>query len=667
LLLALYLAIFAVAYYVSVRVGLAFRFQGSQIGVIWPANAVLVVGLLLVSPRHWWPVLVATAIAHTAARATTIPAWRIAWQILGNSAFAVATVVALRRWTRLPLRFDSRREVFVYTVLSFLMPAVFAPTAPAFVRSLLGLEPAYGIDAALLRVTLSSATALLLVAPPLLLWLPLGRPRLSDLSARRAAEAAGLALTLLTVGLVAFGTGPQIARYPSLLVGIIPPLLWAAVRFGPQGACTALLGVAALSIWGTAHQLGPFVVTASADQVLSLQLFWIALGPPVMLLAALIREREQTEDALRRSEERFAKAFHANPYAAAIIRQADGHVLEVNERFESMMKWTRQDMLDRAITRAAFVSDEAAHRWRDVVAARDGSLDVELPMIDRAGTLHEVLLSTEAVDLGGEPCVMATFRDVTDQRRAERETRNQRDQLAHVTRVATVGELSGTLAHELRQPLTTILANAQAAIRVLSQKSPDLAAVREMLEDIAQQDTQADGVIVRLRALLRHEQSAPEAVALEPVLRDALALAHGAVSIAGVEVQLELPASLPRVRADPVQLLQVLLNLLVNACEAMNERPTPERRLHLRAAYREGERVEVIVADRGVGLPRGGEDRVFEPFFTTKEKGLGLGLAICRSIATAHGGQLWAENNPEGGATFHLILPTDLQPTKGAA
>ncbi|MGH9889488.1 MAG: MASE1 domain-containing protein, partial [bacterium] len=247
----LYLGVFAAAYYVSVQIGLAFRFHGSQIGVIWPANAILIVALLLAPPRRWWSILAATAVAHAAAVDAAIPAWRVAWQIVGNSAMALALVATLRRAGGLPLRFASRREVFVYTVLSFLIPSVFTPTAPAFVRSLLGLEPTYRLHVLFLRVMLSTATALLLVAPPLLLWLGEARPRLRDVTARRVAEASALAVALLSVGFVAFGTGSEIARYPALLVWVLPPLLWAAVRFGPTGATTALLGVAVLSMWGT--------------------------------------------------------------------------------------------------------------------------------------------------------------------------------------------------------------------------------------------------------------------------------------------------------------------------------------------------------------------------------------------------------------------------------
>jgi signal transduction histidine kinase len=376
---------------------------------------------------------------------------------------------------------------------------------------------------------------MLLVAPVLLVWWGQGDLRqLRELTARRVVEAVAIMMSLLVVGLVAFGTGPEFAHFPGLLLWFFPPLVWAAVRLGPRGAVTSVFFVALLSTLGTARQLGPFVLASEAEQVLSLQLFWIAIGPPIMLLAAVIREREQAEDAL-----------------------------------------------------------------------------------------HE-----------------------------------QRHQLAHVTRVATAGELSGAIAHELRQPLTSILANAQAAVLLLDQDRPDLKQVREILDDIIRDDRQAANVIARLRLFLKEGQSRFEPLAVEMVVRDALALSKSAVQLSGVDVQTSIPAGLPRVWGDPVQLLQVMVNLVVNGCESMHLRPPPARRLDLHVAPLDHEHVEVLVRDDGVGLPNGGEDRVFDPFFTTKEHGLGLGLAIGRSIVTAHGGRLWAENNTSQGATFHLVLPT---------
>ena len=189
--------------------------------------------------------------------------------------------------------------------------------------------------------------------------------------------------------------------------------------------------------------------------------------------------------------------------------------------------------------------------------------------------------------------------------------------------MATAGELSSSLAHELRQPLTAILANAEAAQVLLTRDGVDLREVRAILEDIAEQDKFAANVIGRLRSLLEKEEPHFEMLAMETTVGDALALSRGTVERSGVQVETQIAPGLPRVRGDPVQLLQVVLNLVVNGCESMSATPAPDRRLRLRVARQDSEYVEVLIADSGTGLPQGREDRVFEPFFTTKKTGLG--------------------------------------------
>jgi two-component system sensor kinase FixL len=234
---------------------------------------------------------------------------------------------------------------------------------------------------------------------------------------------------------------------------------------------------------------------------------------------------------------------------------------------------------------------------------------------------------------------------------------SHRNQLAHVTRVATAAELSAAVAHELRQPLASILMNAQAANKLLARRAPNLDQVREILNDIVQDNNQAANIITHLQSFVRKDESRFETLALDKVVRDALGLGHSIIALSRANVQTQIAGGLPRVRGDSVQLLQIVLNLIVNACESMNGIPRADRRLLLQLTQFNS-RLELLVTDSGVGLPNDSKERLFEPFFTTKEKGLGLGLAISRSIATSHGGRLWGENNPEGGATFHLELPT---------
>jgi C4-dicarboxylate-specific signal transduction histidine kinase len=253
--------------------------------------------------------------------------------------------------------------------------------------------------------------------------------------------------------------------------------------------------------------------------------------------------------------------------------------------------------------------------------------------------------------------MVGTNTDVTERKRAEFEAQEQRMELAHLGRVAMLGELSGALAHELNQPLSAIMANVGAAQRFLAQSPPNMSEVRQILQDIVHDDQRAGEVIVRLRALMKKEDLRLQWLGLNEVLGEVLDLLHSDLIQRRVTIDRQLAPSLPPVLADRVQLQQVLLNLILNACDAMGANAPGERRITLVTALAPDAAVQLAVADRGTGIPEGKVDRIFEPFFTSKEHGMGLGLAICRSIVEVHGGRLRAVNNPDGGATFHLALP----------
>jgi two-component system, LuxR family, sensor kinase FixL len=245
---------------------------------------------------------------------------------------------------------------------------------------------------------------------------------------------------------------------------------------------------------------------------------------------------------------------------------------------------------------------------------------------------------------------------MTGQRRSEREAQEQRAELAHLSRVAVLGELSGALAHELNQPLTAILSNAQTAQRLLARETIDIPELREILDDIASEDKRAGEVIRRLRALFKKGETQFQRLDVNDLVNDALKLAYGNLATRHIQTTTSLCAHALHARGDRVQLQQVLLNLIVNACEAM-ETPGSTRTLAVQTTPMAENALQIIVRDGGPGVPESVMARLFDPFFTTKQQGLGLGLSISRSIITAHGGQLLARNNADGGATFRMILP----------
>jgi two-component system sensor kinase FixL len=248
--------------------------------------------------------------------------------------------------------------------------------------------------------------------------------------------------------------------------------------------------------------------------------------------------------------------------------------------------------------------------------------------------------------------------DITARKQAELEAARQLHDLAHLSRVTALGELSSSLAHELTHPLTAILSNAQAGQRFLAADDIDLNEVREILDDIVAQDQRASEVIDHLRLLLRKGEVPKhrDEVDLDEVVHDILRLMRSDLINQNVTVDTDLAQDLPPVAGDRVQLQQVLLNLVLNACEAFNGSDTSERRL-LIASKRENSAVQVSVTDHGCGIPQEKLEEVFERFFTTKKEGMGLGLSVCRTIVKAHRGKIWATNNADSGATFHVRLP----------
>jgi len=261
---------------------------------------------------------------------------------------------------------------------------------------------------------------------------------------------------------------------------------------------------------------------------------------------------------------------------------------------------------------------------------------------------------------GGGGLIWRTARARHRREMAELErTQRQQTELAHLSRVTMLGELSGSMAHELNQPLTAILSNAQAAQRFLARDPVDLDEVRDILTDIVEQDNRAGEVIQRLRLLLKKGEVQRRSLDLNEVVREVLQLLRSDLVNQGVTTDTALAPALPVVNADRVQLEQILLNLVMNACDAMSGNAPGDRRVLVQTELTLGHTVTVSVSDSGAGIASGDLERVFEPFFTTKMQGLGLGLSVCRSIITAHGGKLWAAHNPDRGATFHFSLPVD--------
>jgi C4-dicarboxylate-specific signal transduction histidine kinase len=248
--------------------------------------------------------------------------------------------------------------------------------------------------------------------------------------------------------------------------------------------------------------------------------------------------------------------------------------------------------------------------------------------------------------------------DDSPRKRTAAELGKLQQKLTHLARVALLGELSGALAHELQQPLTAILCNVQAAQLLVAKDPPEMDELNEILGEIASEDKHAGELIQRLRALLLRGEAHLERIGIEDLLSDVLTLVRGTVKERNVQVRTRIDEFIPSIQGDRVELQQVFLNLILNACESMSANPARDRRIEIVAELDADHGViQTSVLDCGRGIDSDKLEQVFEPFFTTKEQGLGLGLSICRSIIAAHGGRLWATNRSDRGAAFHFTLP----------
>jgi PAS domain S-box-containing protein len=359
------------------------------------------------------------------------------------------------------------------------------------------------------------------------------------------------------------------------------------------------------------------------------------------------------------AEDRFQKVVEVAPSAMVMV-SPKGEIALINVRAEAVFGYPRHELVGKPIATLIHhnaIAGDAGNNHDPFKPSKSRPREsAEFVGRRKDGTQVSIEVGLASIFTGEGTYVLASVTDVSEKKNIERERSLQRNELAHLSRVAMLGELSGSLAHELNQPLTAILSNAQAAQAFLSKGAASVDELREILEDIVQQDMRAGEVIRRLRNLFRNGQVQYEALGLNDVVLEVLRLMNSDLVTHHVSLHTELADSLPPVNADRVQLQQVLINLIMNATDAMKATPVRKRRITVRTLLNQNHDVELCIIDTGVGIAHGDLERVFEPFHTTKPDGMGLGLAVCRTIMTAHLGNLWASNDPGGGARFHVSL-----------
>ncbi len=525
-------AVTALAYLFAAMLGEALRFPSVPVSALWAPNAILLAALLLAPANRWWIYLAALLPCHVFAQFAYASLSQIGIQYVVDSAEALIGAAALLRLYPEPRRLD-QLSATTHLVLIGGIAAPFITSvamATAFVH--LGLTGDFWLT--VIARTSTNAFAVITLVPLILQfagqhdggWRPANRGAALEICVL------GICLALVCVYVFVW-PGMHDERAPALMYAPLPFLIWAAVRYEIVGVCVSMLLVGVFAIWGGVHEVGPFVAHSPVRNALTTVLFLNVLCVPLLMLAALLRER---------------KAMAA----------------------------------------------EAARR---------------------------------------------------DQ------------QLAHLSRVATLGEISGAVAHEIRQPLASMLANAEAASALLATGKADLASVKPIVADIIADNRRAAQVIQRMQSMLRFSEPDRNPEQLNELVTETLALARGDLERRQVIAVHNPGQDLPPVLVDRVQIQQVILNLIVNACDALEAVDVEQRRLWISTSAHPRQGVELTVRDSGPGLDQEMLQRIFDPFVSTKSTGLGLGLSISQKIIASHGGRLWAERGDTGGAIFRLLLP----------
>jgi two-component system, LuxR family, sensor kinase FixL len=650
-----------VGYYFGARIGFALTFHPHPVSVLWPPNSILVAALLLTPPRIWWFILLAAFPAHCGAQLQNhVPPLMILCWFISNSCEALIGASLTRYLLGGPIRFSSLRNASI-----FCLCVVFAgPFLSSFLDAAFVVWNHWGQGSywELIRIRLfSNVLAALVVVPLIVTWATDGLQALRTAKRARWLEGCLLLFGLLSISfavLYKFGSGSDSA----FLFLPLPFLLWAAVRFGALGASTATSIVGFLAIWSASHGHGPFSGGTAEHNALSIQIFLIVLSIPVLLLATVIEERAIRETELRESEERMRLAADAASLGIWEWDLSKNEIWATNAR-RALLGWPASGKItfehfllrlhpdDRSRIREEI--NDAIHQGKDF----DSEYRLVLPdgivrWMATRGTVH--------LDANGKAKrILGISIDITTRKQAELDAKQRREELSHLSRVALLGEMTASIAHELNQPLSGIISNASAGQRFIDRGDTDVNTLREILVDVDADAHRAHEVIRNIRNTVKKGAMLREPIDLNFIVTKVAHMVQPDMAAHCCELVMSLSDDLAMIEGDPVQINQVIVNLVTNAFDAMRDTPAAHRKVQITTERNGDGSILVSVRDYGAGIPEEVRERLFDQFVTTKEEGLGMGLTIARSIIEAHAGTITGENAEGGGARFYFTLPVN--------
>lgn len=632
----------------------------AETAVVWFASGVGLAAMLLLGTRALPGVLLGTlacglmagkpaAMVLATAALTTGQIW-LSWWLLVRVAGFDPAMERVR---------DMMKLAFIGATVSPLLNA-----ARVFLEHRLSGDaftlPAHALVKAAL---LGEMAGILLLVPAVLAW---ARPRGERLDWRQRTEATLLYATGIAAAFGVFASMLQpMLLVASLPYAMFPMLFWAAARFGPRETATLYFLIGLIAVGGTGFGRGPFGESyigfgGAYSNLAELYLFLLVLGGTSLIFAAGRQQLVVSQRALRDSEEKYRLLVdHQTDLVAKI--GVDGRIQYVSPSHRDFYGKPESEFVGRMLTEAVRVHDEdlccVSDAWQEML--RPPYLTShEHRVLTPRGWRWMAVQSRAVLGADGRPqFVVAVARDITDRRRAEEQARQHLQQLAHVSRVSSMGEMASAIAHEINQPLTAIANYASACLRLLRSGNAQAGEAQETMQRVAAEAERAGEIVRKMRGFVRGEEGQMALVEPAYLAAEVMRLAAAEARQSGVELRSDVEPGLPPVLADSIQIQQVLLNLVRNAVEAVDGGDGPRREVDLTVRRAADGGVHFTVRDTGPGLAPGVLDKVFEPFFTTKPDGIGIGLPLSRSIADAHGGRVWASAEAEG-AAFHLVLPT---------
>jgi signal transduction histidine kinase len=639
-------------------------------------GALLLVALLLTPTRQWWAIIPATFLAHLAvSAANNHPVSAISGFAI-SAGSALASAAALRTFVGATSGLGSLRAMGPFMMIAFMTPAVavlgsaavfqirrlpnFAASAPGGMLAI-DWTPWFVV---MLGFTLAYVT----IVPAALAGFEAIRLAIANLPRAvmpwtRLIEAVALALAVTVSSIVAFDARQFAVPEALVLMAPMSLVLCATLRFGLAGAAGAFLIVSLIAVNSMATGDGSGAWSANVGGMVLLQVALLTLGTPLLLLGAAIDERQRAYRRVARSDDRYALAAQASraflvtydPGTGAMeLDPCPGGIFERRAfSFEQPGAWWRYVHADDVATLRARLSARPMP-GNGVPAATD------FRMVAEDGRVYWFRMKPPVPRVvAGESRMVAAMVDITDLKTAELAVEQRTRELAHVARTATVGELAAALAHEIRQPLTAILINAQTSLRLIEMhKLHELEDVRDILQQLVADGRRAGDVIQRMRMFARKGELPRGLIDLNTVIREAVQLVSHDTIRRRVDIRFAFSDEPLVVLGDRVQLQQVVLNLVLNALEAVDQSPQSSRLVAIETSRAAQHTALLTVRDTGPGVAAERLEAIFAPFVTSKPNGMGMGLAVCRTIVEAHGGAVWCESDQRvGGAALMVAIP----------